>query len=343
MFSTQVWARRSVAVGLVALLWIPQCAFAYGGLGHQYVGAIADELLTANAKKNVIQLLGMPLRDAATWADCVKGVARAGGKFVYRRGPRSNEGCSAFESARGIAEMEDYVRRNTDNCKRRPGDDDCHRQYHYTDVAIQHDRYDRAYIGTSEHDIVGAIAASIVVLEGKPSPTPFKIKDKREAVLLLAHFVGDIHQPLHVGSIYLDRQGKPVNPDAMGRRFDPATLTRGGNWIAVGGTNLHADWDAIRKSNNALQISKAAMGRARATKMTSGPAQSWAAQWASETVVSSRAAFEGVTFSPSSKKGHWAAHFDDRKAYLKTKNRVQAQELEKAGARLAQILNATWP
>ena len=31
--------------------------------------------------------------------------------------------------------------------------------------------------------------------------------------MLLAHFVGDIHQPLHVGALYLDSNDKPVNPN----------------------------------------------------------------------------------------------------------------------------------
>jgi hypothetical protein len=343
MFSAQVWARRFAAVGLAALLWIPECAFALSGRGHQYIGAIADELLTASARKNVAELLGMPLRDAATWADCVKGVVRANNQFVYRKGPRSSEGCTVFESTKGIAEMEDYVRRNTSNCKRRRGEDDCHRQYHYTDVAIQHDRYDRAYVGTSEHDIVAAIAASIAVLQGKSSPAPFKIKGKREALLLLAHFVGDIHQPLHVGSIYLDRQGRPVNPDSPGRGFDRATFTRGGNWITFGSKNLHAEWDAVGKAINPLKISKATLDGALATRMTVGPAQSWSAHWAGEAVITSRQAFEGITFSAFGKKGRWEAHFADRKEYVKAKNRIQAEQLAKAGARLAQVLNALWP
>ena len=55
------------------------------------------------------------------------------------------------------------------------------------------------------------------------------------------------------------------------------------------------------------------------------------------------AAFEGLTFLPASKKGRWGAHFVDRKEYVKAKNRIQAEQLAKAGARLAQVLNAVWP
>jgi endonuclease YncB( thermonuclease family) len=52
-------------------------AFAWGPQGHQYAGAIADQLLTANAKSQVNTILGLELRVAATWADCVKDVGLA--------------------------------------------------------------------------------------------------------------------------------------------------------------------------------------------------------------------------------------------------------------------------
>src|SRR5205814_265690 len=51
---------------------------------------------------------------------------------------------------------------------------------------------------------MSAINAAVTVLKGNPSPDPFKIKDKTEVLFLLSHFVGDVHQPLHVGAIYLD-------------------------------------------------------------------------------------------------------------------------------------------
>jgi hypothetical protein len=315
----------------------------YGPRGHQYVGAIADELLTANARNHVSQLLGMPLREAATWADCVKDVVNAGGRFRYKPDSRFHESCSVFETPQGIAQMEDYVRRNTNNCERLPSADVCHKQYHFTDVAFQRGRYNRSYVGTSDHDIVAALNAAIAVLRDKSAPHPFKIKDKREALYVLAHFVGDVHQPLHVGAIYLDRRGIPVDPDA-GARSGSFVKTRGGNWLDVGKKNLHSDWDAISRSLNPLHPTRPALSRARSEKAATGTIEGWPAQWASETVVVSRVAFSGLSFTgPSNKKGHWVVHFDDRKGYLKLKNKLQAEELEKAGARLAQILNSIWP
>ncbi|WP_409362753.1 S1/P1 nuclease [Bradyrhizobium sp. CIR18] len=33
------------------------------------------------------------------------------------------------------------------------------------------------------------------------------MKDKKEALFVLSHLVGDLHQPLHVGAVYLDSAG----------------------------------------------------------------------------------------------------------------------------------------
>jgi hypothetical protein len=128
----------------------------------------------------------MPLRVAATWADCAKDVTQSDGGFVYKPDPKFHATCQIFETSEGIARMEDYVARNWDNCQRQPGDDPCHKAYHYTDVAIQHDHYELGFSGTSDRDVVAAINAAIAVLQGQLAPAPFSIKDEQEALLMLA-------------------------------------------------------------------------------------------------------------------------------------------------------------
>ena len=83
----------------------------------------------------------------------------------------------------------------TPTARARPGDESCHKAYHYTDEAIQRSKYALGSAGTRDFDVVAAITAAIHVLKGEPAPPPFNIKDKREALLMLAHYVGDIHQP----------------------------------------------------------------------------------------------------------------------------------------------------
>lgn len=320
-------------------------AFAWGAQGHQVSGAIADQLLEPNASQRVQEILGgMSLQVASTWADCVKDVSHSDGGFVYKPDPRFHASCQFFETSEGIVRMEDYVARNWDNCQPEAGADPCHKQYHYTDVAIQHNHYEMGFAGTSDHDVVAAINATIAVLQGQPAPAPFSIKDQKEALLMLAHLVGDVHQPLHVGAIYLDSHDHRTNPDAAGHHLDPKTETRGGNSIKDGSTNLHSEWDTISTSLKPDHITATMLNNAKAVNPAAGDVSTWATVFASDTVVVSHTAFKGITYTHTgTTKVTWTGHFSDRTAYLATKRNIQATQLTKAGAHLAQILNAIWP
>jgi len=219
--------RKQLLRLVVVTAWpfVTMPAWAWGPDGHHTVGAMADKLLAGtHAAQHVKQLLGaLSLQDAAVWADCAKGIDPKK-DYAYTSAGHFPE-CKVFETPEGEAEMADFVRRNDTNCSRQPDDESCHRQYHYTDEAIQRDRYVMGSVGTRDFDIVAAVRAVTLVLEGRPAPAPFAIKDKREALLLLAHYAGDIHQPLHVGAIYLDSRGRRIDPDAG--PFDHAADTRG--------------------------------------------------------------------------------------------------------------------
>jgi hypothetical protein len=207
-------------------------AFAWDAAGHQVAGAIADQLLGTNAKQQVAQILGYDLKTAGPWLDCVKSVAKQddAGHFSYQVDPQYEEPCKPF--ANEHPRMEDYVKRNWFDCRypAQGTDRGCHNTYHFDDVAVQRDRFDKNFQGTNDHDIVAAINAAIAVLRDRPAPPPFSIADKKEALFLLAHLLGDLHQPLHVAAVYLDRNGTPVDPDAN-HTIDPGTDTAGGNNI----------------------------------------------------------------------------------------------------------------
>jgi hypothetical protein len=158
----------------------------------------------------VAKILGFELRLAGPWADRVRGVARLpDGKYAPSK-PEYRIPCKVFETPSEIARMEDYVSRNWSNCAF-IANHGCGDAYHFADVAMQHDDYSRSFAGTSDHDVVSATN-----LKGQPAPLPFSIRDKKEALFLLAHLVGDLHQPLHVGPVYLDGNGQLVNPDQGG-------------------------------------------------------------------------------------------------------------------------------
>jgi S1/P1 Nuclease len=251
--------------------------------------------------------------------------------------------CTSFETPQETDRMVDYVRRNWTACVNETGRAGCEDSYHFADVAIQHDDYKRGYVGTTNHDVASAINAAIAVLKDNRAPPPFNILDKKEALFMLAHFVGDIHQPLHVGAVYLDRNGGLVNPDTG--RNDAADETRGGNSILerieehCSGPNLHTDWDETSLGSHA---SDAMLGMARAVPNTSGPVEGFAAAWASDTVVAAHSAFTGLTFSGAC-NGHWLVHFANHGQYSSDENALKQKQLVKAGARLAQLLNTIWP
>jgi len=232
--------RLVFALNCLFCLLYPTASSAWGYQGHKVVGSVADKLLNPTAKQQVAHILDIPkpeLRTAGPWADCVKSVVRHDdGTFHYEVDPNHLEyevPCTPFNSVEERARIVDYAKRNWSTCSYTPDgfERGCHNTFHFDDIAIQRSRFDRNFLGQNEHDLVAAIGAAIAVLTDKPAPPPFpfSIKDKKEALLILAHLIGDLHQPLHVGSVYLDAKGKPVDANAFvadndGGPFKPEPL-----------------------------------------------------------------------------------------------------------------------
>ena len=330
------------ACWLALLGWLPTPARAWGHQGHAVVGAIADQLLTPQARAGLQRDLGLSLAQAGPWADCAKGVNLGAHGFEYAVDERwASPACARFETPAGIRAMQDFVARNWDSCGQRR---DCHKVYHYTDVAYQRDRYKMGFVGTNDHDLVHAVNAAIAQLQGRPVPPPFSIKTRAEALLLLAHGVGDLHQPLHVGALYLDADAQPIDPDAPGG--SAAFETRGGNSIELArGGNLHALWDDIPDGLRADAVPARMLQQARALRLSRTPPARWAQTWASDTLRVSHQAFDGLALSSAAapKGGRiWTAVFDDEDAYRARREQLQTLQLSKAGARLAQLVNALY-
>ena len=299
--------RRRITAFACALFFASNQALAWNANGHQIVGAIADEMLTANAKQQVAAILAVNLSTAGPWLDCVKSVHRfADGTFHYVVEPPFEEPCKPFTKAHNV--IQQYVKRNFFQCSylsKRTDDDNnpyqeemgCHNTYHFDDVAIQRDHFDRNFQGTNDHDIVAAITAAIAVLLERPSPPPFKIADKREALFVLAHLVGDLHQPLHVGAVYLDQNGNQVDPDVT-HTIDPATETIGGNAIKDAGKNFHSEWDAPPtgfKVEQALDL----LPLAKTVPLNNSRMEEWSTAWATDTLKVASGTFAGATFAKS--------------------------------------------
>jgi len=198
------FAYRGILI-VFAVVGFRASLLAYGPLGHQIVGAIADERLanTPTAAKVYALLNGMRLEKAALIADEIKGWDKKG----------VDDPRSFYYSARRNLDrqLRDFWRANQPT---HDPDAPSHHWFHYTDVPVMPaQRYRDGTIGRSRWDVVHMIPFCIDVLQGRiPEENERKIT-KPVAVILLAHYVADIHQPLHVGVAYFDPQGHLADPD----------------------------------------------------------------------------------------------------------------------------------
>jgi hypothetical protein len=216
--------RRGItSLALLAWLVVSQ-AHAYGPEGHHLVGAIADHRLANKpvAAKIADLLDGLTLAEAALLPDKIKDWDKGGPEnpdtFHLPEHPVIEKELAAFWHANPPT--------NKDPVNGPPN----HHWFHYADVpAAEGVTYKSGKIGRSQFDVVHMIPFCADVLRGKqPEENERKIT-KRVAVILLAHYVGDIHQPLHVGAQYFDGNGKPVNPDVTGAGF----ADEGGNSLLL--------------------------------------------------------------------------------------------------------------
>ncbi len=182
-------------------------AMAWGNEGHRVVGSIADQLLKGSKAEQAVRELLLPgesLEKVANWADCVKG--------TYC-GPQTEE-MVAFTTAHPK-----------------------HTEYHYTDVPFQLSEYRDGAVGTAHNDIVQTLKASIATLQGKGDGK----LTKRQALLLIAHLAGDIHQPLHVGAAFVDKDGAYVVPQTHAEVVTVNVFdSRGGNNLLIDDDKLSA-------------------------------------------------------------------------------------------------------
>lgn len=339
----------------------PQGASAWGEPGHQVIGSIAWAILNQpghdNARQHVQAILNSignhTLAEAATWADCVRDVGKSNSGFgvSYVKGKTPQICMDAFpeNDQTETAAMITYVQNNWSQCDyTRPGGGQCDLTFHFEDIPYQHGGYTPTELSTSKHDALSAIGEAIYYLQnGQDSAGSMVVySSPREALFVLAHLVGDIHQPLHVGAVYLDAQGGVVDPGAD-TALAKQTFTTGGNFIYDAASRsskppeLHGEWDKI-PANLGTSASNALVADAQSkVAADTGDLTQWPASWASESVALARdKAFAGLTFSGHG-PGKWI--FTAPQGYVRLRANVQKLQLERAGVRLAELLEAIWP
>jgi hypothetical protein len=322
-------------MALVAGLLAVNVVHAWGHQGHEAVGSLAALLIKgSNAERQLKKILrpDETLSSAAEWPDCAKG-------FSY---------CHAEPTD----EMKAFVHRN-------PAD----HAYHYADVAFQLKAYSATAIGAGSNDVVAVLHDAILVLQGKPPSDPKHNLTQREALFLLAHMTGDIHQPLHVGAAYLSADNEYIVPRTETEAA--AGFTEGGNLLCHGSKNMHSLWDAdlvvlamrSAKVTTPDDLAKALVTKAKLLKKDKGSVNSWPDQWATETlhlasveiaplqVTRRRQAGAGQSScgaaDASSTKQVWDVELPAQ--YLTQGTDTAASQLAKAGARLARTLQSIWP
>ncbi len=223
--------------------------------------------------------------------------------------------------------------------------------WHFVDLPLGAVDYREVSAFASLNDIVYAIKRCIAVLERVENRADDFTKP--QALRLLVHFVGDIHQPLHCGTGFYDLSdlGHPVlitDPRlCIGKPND-----RGGNDLFFGDEptqELHALWDqalviSISNSPNYRSLADWLESTQSVSPMT-GDYHVWAEQWAIDSVKQARNAYQNIEFQGASTDGQ-RLRITVRlpSGYIDTNRKMAAGQLVKAGLRLAQLLNAIqWP
>jgi hypothetical protein len=340
---------------------------AYGPKGHTLVGAVADQRLAGKpvAVKVADLLDGLTLARVATLPDEIKDWDRADPAThpIVPDHPVIEQDLLAFWRANPPTAH--------DPAQPPPN----HHWFHYTDVPVDKDaKYSGGKTGRSPFDVVHMIPYCADVLSGKtPEDNDRKIT-KRVALILLAHYVGDIHQPLHVGAQYFDENGKPVSPDVAGSGF----ADEGGNSVmlilnqpddhghAHATQKLHAYWDddavttALDLFTRDIRAGRQGSGRITedeiARRLAGREPANWdlkidgvdklAIAWADEILPIALEAHQRLDFTVHIDKMHNLARGQARERgqqeppYHDWAGKVVSDELHKAGWRLAALVES---
>lgn len=184
--------------------------------------------------------------------------------------------------------------------------------WHYIDIPITQAHLDMARDCPKGDCVIAKIADFRKILADPATPPPAR----REALLFLIHFIGDMHQPLHCSDNH-DKGGNDVHVQFFDR---PA--------------NLHSVWDGFllnrMGSEDQLFPLLSAESARHKKKFAKGTVEDWAEQ-------SHKAAVKIVYGKlPNAAQGQTAA-LDAR--YETAADPLIRLQIERAGARLAHVLN----
>ena len=330
---------KRMVVGLLIVCLLSVNGFAYGPRGHQLVGAIADRRLAKNqaVAKKVRKLLdGLTLQRVSTLPDEIK-------SWQCGREP--------FGQNRINRELQAFVNANCNHPS--------HSEFHYTDVpVVGNEKYADGEVGRSEFDIVKMIPFCIRVLKGELPENNERAITKSVAVILLTHYMGDMHQPLHVGAEFFDSHGNPFEPTPQNVGF----ADQGGNKLTLftfvngqrrSAGKFHGYWDGqtVENAFGTQQDAKIAQrlgSKEPADWELSGGVETWAEQLANDILPTAREAHERLQYKSirfatgkpeiSSGRAEEKTHAAGETFYALWAADVVKTEIHKGGWRLAALL-----
>lgn len=317
----------SVRFAILAFLTaLPGSSHGWADEGHHAIWEVAQSLLTPPAKQQLdATLAGDKPEMTAVWLDRVRDAAK-------------NEGPLAGDQT-AVQFIQAFPYNAT---------------WHYVDMPLDVKSYQEAKGFTTRDDVVQQINLCIDCLEGKANTL-----NKRIALRVLVHLVGDIHQPMHCASGFFDVSDTrhPV------LKTDPVSCLplkkqkledRGANQLFFGPEKydqMHALWDfelvkRLAGLKNLAKLLQDTLPKVNAT--TAGDHHTWAEQWAGESVALARAAYADIEFGTctlnTTGKGPKIERMEVKLPadYIDKHKTVAGVQMVKAAARTAAVLNAIW-
>jgi len=305
-----------------------ELSFGWGAEGHRAMATLAQELISARTQAKVQQLLNesgdIDLAAASTWADEVREKARP-------------------DRPRPL-DAEAFNRQFPNNAS-----------WHYVNLPLGTDSFvvAKQFIH-GENNVIFAIEHCIAVLEA-PVVAAGELS-RTQALRLLVHLVGDIHQPLHCGTGFY-RLNETEPPVLVKNPVEVPDLPndRGGNDLFYGPKEeLHALWDIGLVAEIADSFDFRALDTVlrkeyldRSLSPTPGDYHHWAETWALESVKVANDAYAGIRFNSYETMGDpnslWIS-ITLPSGYVEQNAPLAAKQLTKAAVRLAQLLDRLrWP
>ena len=194
--------------------------------------------------------------------------------------------------------------------------------WHFVDIPVEGSGYDKGRDCQGDNCVVARVEG---FAKSVADPN-LSDADRREALLFLVHFVGDMHQPLHCA----ERKGADGTPD-RGGNLRKVLVPKGTRT-----TNLHSVWDTYLVQWRLQHEDPLDFGEAINHSITTATATKWetgtVTKWAEEShALAVTEAYKGIPAggpAPRLKKG-----------YIQTNSEIVETQLARAGVRLAFLLN----